>query len=83
MEFAEEGEDLGRENTFPCWLVQSSETPFRITLFLSLQRPSSPPHAEGTQLQAEVFKEKWLRFRDKPFPWHVRLLADAVFWMKE
>ena len=47
------------------------------------QQPSSQPQAEGSQLQAEVFKEKWLRFRDKPFPWHVRLLADAVFWMKE
>jgi molybdate transport system permease protein len=83
IEFAEAGEDLNGENTFPCWLVQSSETPFRITLFVSLQQPSSQPQAQGTQLQAEVPKEKWQRFRDKPFPWHVRLLGDAVFWMKE
>jgi molybdate transport system permease protein len=83
IEFAEAGEDLGGENTFPCWLVQSSETPFRITLFVSLQQPSSQPQAQGTQLQAEVPKEKWQRFRDKPVPWHVRLLGDAVFWMKE
>jgi molybdate transport system permease protein len=83
IEFAEAGENLGGENAFPCRLVQSSETPFRITLFLSLQQPSSQPRADGTQLQAEVSKEKWQRFRDKPFPWHVRLLAEAVFWMKE
>jgi len=83
IEFVEAAENLGGENTFPCWLVQSSETPFRITLFLSLQQLSSQPQAEGSQLQAEVFKEKWLRFRDKLFPWHARLLAGAVFWMKE
>jgi molybdate transport system permease protein len=29
------------ENVFPCWLVRSSETPFRITLFLSLREPGA------------------------------------------
>ena len=72
------------ENIFPCWLVRSSETPFRITLFLSLQEHSSQSALpESAQLQAEVYKEKWQRFRDKPFPWHVRLRADSLFWMKE
>jgi ABC-type sulfate/molybdate transport systems ATPase subunit len=72
------------ENIFPCWLVRSSETPFRVTLFLSLQENfSQSPQAESAQLQAEVYKEKWRRFRDKPFPWHVRLRADELFWMKE
>jgi molybdate transport system permease protein len=73
------------ENVFPCWLVRSSETPFRVTLFLSLQQQhaSKPRESEAAQLQAEVYKEKWQRFRDKPFPWHVRLRADSIFWMKE
>lgn len=72
------------ENIFPCWLVRSSETPFRVTLFLSLQEHSSQsPQPESAQFQAEVYKEKWRRFRDKPFPWHVRLRADSLFWMKE
>jgi molybdate transport system permease protein len=65
-----------RENVFPCWLVRSSETPFRITLFLHLH---APPDSSGAfHLQAEVFKEKWQRFRDKPFPWHVRLAREAL-----
>ena len=72
------------ENIFPCWLVRSSETPFRVTLFLSLQEHSSQsPQPESAQLQAEVYKEKWQRFRDKPLPWHVRLRTDSIFWMKE
>jgi molybdate transport system permease protein len=84
IEFVEANGAAGEENVFPCWLVRSSETPFRITLFLSLQQHSSQsPQPESAQLQAEVYKEKWQRFRDKPFPWHVRLRADSLFWMKE
>ena len=80
------------ENVFPCWLVRSSETPFRVTLFLSLREPgkggsigsgsasAEPAHFD---LQAEVFKEKWERFRNRPQPWHVRLSPSALFVMPE
>ncbi|HEY9877198.1 MAG TPA: molybdate ABC transporter permease subunit [Leptolyngbyaceae cyanobacterium] len=60
-----------RPNTFPCWLVSTSETPHRITLYLRLHNP-----AEGTSqynLQAEVFKEKWESLQAQPFPWYVQL----------
>jgi molybdate transport system permease protein len=84
IEFVEANGASSEENILPCWLVRSSETPFRVTLFLSLQQHASkPPLPEAAQLQAEVYKEKWQRFRDKPFPWHVRLRADSLFWMKE
>ncbi len=84
LEFVEANGPSIEENIFPCWLVRSSETPFRITLFLSLQEHSSQSALpESAQLQAEVYKEKWQRFRDKPFPWHVRLRTDSLFWMKE
>lgn len=71
----------GMDNVFPCWLLRSSETPFRITLFLHLHRP--PGESSEHHLQAEVFKEKWQRFRDRPFPWHVRLAPDSVFLLPE
>jgi len=69
----------GEENVFPCWLVRSSETPFRITLYLRLHKP--PDGAGGYDLEAEVFKEKWERFRDRPLPWHVRLAPERLFAM--
>jgi molybdate transport system permease protein len=69
------------ENVFPCWLVRSSETPFRITLYLRLHRP--PGETGEHQLQAEVFKEKWDRFRNSPFPWHVRLSSGSLFALPE
>ena len=69
------------ENTFPCWLVRSSETPFRITLYLRMHRPAGD--SADFHLQAEVFKEKWQRFRDRPLPWHVRLSPESLFVVPE
>ena len=69
------------ENVFPCWLDRSSETPFRITLHLRLHE--QPAGSAEHPLQAEVFKEKWERFRNLPQPWHVRLSADSLFLLPE
>jgi molybdate transport system ATP-binding protein/molybdate transport system permease protein len=69
------------ENVFPCRLSQSSETPFRITLFLTLD--SRADSANQEPLQAEVSKEKWQRFRDLPLPWQVRLAPESLFLMSE
>jgi ABC-type sulfate/molybdate transport systems ATPase subunit len=73
--------DAANENVFPCWLVRSAESPFRITLYLKLHQP--PGESVEYHLQAEVFKEKWQRFRDRPFPWHVRLSPDSLFLLPE
>jgi molybdate transport system permease protein len=73
--------DSSNENVFPCWLVRSSETPFRMTLYLRLNQ--SPTDSSDFHLQAEVFKEKWNAFRDRPQPWHVRLSAHSLFLMPE
>ena len=63
--------DSSQENTFPCWLVRTSETPHRMTLFLKLH--SAGKNSQDYHLQAEVFKEKWATMKDQPFPWYVRL----------
>ena len=69
------------ENIFPCRLTQSAETPFRVTLFLTLDSRKDSSNEEP--LQAEVFKEKWRRFQHAPFPWHVRLAPEFLFLMPE
>lgn len=63
--------DSSQENTFPCWVVRTSETPHRMTLFLKLH--SAGKNSQDYHLQAEVFKEKWATMKDQPFPWYVRL----------
>jgi len=70
-----------QENTFPCWLVQTSETPHRMTLYLKLH--SSPTTPQDYHLQAEVFKEKWAVLKDQPFPWHIRLDPLRLMLMKQ
>ncbi|HEY0704587.1 MAG TPA: sulfate/molybdate ABC transporter ATP-binding protein [Candidatus Acidoferrales bacterium] len=80
LDFVEAGATgAGQENVFPCRYTQSSETPFRVTLFLTLESRSDT--ANHGSLQAEVFKEKWQRFRDVPFPWHMRLAPEHLFLM--
>ncbi|MDM9383858.1 molybdate ABC transporter permease subunit [Chlorogloeopsis sp. ULAP01] len=70
-----------QENTFPCWLVRTSETPHRMTLFLKLH--SSPTSSHDYHLQAEVFKEKWATLKDQPLPWHVRLDPLRLMLMEQ
>jgi molybdate transport system permease protein len=82
IEFLETtSETTAEPNIFPCWIVRTSETPFRITLFLNLG-PSRAAAGEA-HLQAEVFKEKWERFRDRPQPWRMRLGPESLFAMPE
>ena len=82
VDFLEAGSgDATKANTFPCWLERASETPFRITLYLRLH--TAPGIDESAHhLQAEVFKEKWLRFKDRPQPWHVRLAPESILLMR-
>lgn len=79
IDFVEPDGGGAAENVFPCWVARTSESPFRITLFLSVDAAHGA--AGRYQLQAEVFKEKWLRFRERPFPWRVRLGAESLFLM--
>jgi molybdate transport system permease protein len=67
------------ENTFPAWVVRTSEAPFGVTVYLRLRAAS-----EGFQeydLQAEVSQNDWRRIQDRPQPWQVRLPAESVFVM--
>ncbi|XGV97969.1 MAG: molybdate ABC transporter permease subunit [Leptolyngbya sp. BL-A-14] len=58
-------------NTFPCWLVSTSETPHRMTVFLKFHTP--PTHPQDYHLQAEVFKEKWDTLKHNALPWLIQL----------
>ncbi len=76
VEFADEP---GGENVFPCTLVESTETPFRRTLYLRL--PSGK--GNGFHIQAEVLKDRWEQLRAHAEPWRVRLDPERLFVMAE
>ncbi|MGA7937418.1 MAG: molybdate ABC transporter permease subunit [Kovacikia sp.] len=59
------------DNTYPCWLAATSETPHRMTLFLKFN--AAPADSQDYHVQAEIFKERWHSIKDQPFPWNLRL----------
>jgi molybdate transport system permease protein len=58
-------------NTFPCWLVSTSEAPHEMTLYLRLH--TLPRPGELAHLQADVPKELWRALSAQPQPWEVKL----------
>jgi molybdate transport system permease protein len=84
LELTETGSASLVDNEFPCWLVRSSETPFRVTVYLSLREPGAAAGPGlSSDLQAELTKEKWRLIRDRPMPWHIRLPADSIFLLAD
>jgi len=67
------------ENSFPCWLAAAIETPFRVTLYLSLHAPSR--NSDDYHLQAEIFKDNWARLKSRPSPWRLQLEPERLFLM--
>ena len=63
--------------------IVGNALPHHAVLDVCNQPSAQSPQPVSANLQAEVFKEKWQRFRDRPFPWHVRLSPDSLFWMPE
>lgn len=70
-----------QENTFPCWLIETSETQHRMTVYLRLHQP--PRTATDTHhLQVEVYRQQWADLKDHPFPWHVKLEPLRLILMR-
>lgn len=68
------------DNTFAGWLVGTSETPHRMTVFLKFNGP--PAHPQDYHIQAELFKEKWEILRHRPFPWKVQLAPAQLLLLE-
>lgn len=82
VDFPDQPATLGSAaNIFDAWPVRTSETPFRVTLYLRLGQP--PNESPQYHLQAEVHKEKWRQVRDRPQPWRIRLSCDSLMLMDE
>lgn len=66
-----------QKNISCCWPVFTSETPFRVTVYLSLGKPQS--ETRNYHLQWEMSKEEWTHIKDKPLPWYIYLDPDKLF----
>jgi len=59
------------DNVFPCWLIETSEAPHEMTLYLRLHR--APRAGDPHHLQADLPKDAWRALSAKPQPWKIRL----------
>ncbi len=75
--FLESSSSSNLPNTLPCWLVRTTETPHRMTLYIKLNTP--PNHDWDYHLQVEVFKEKWSFIKQYSQPWQVYLDPVKLF----
>ncbi len=70
----------GIDNTFPCWLVSTSEAPHEMTLYLRLHAqplPGQLPH-----LQADVTKDVWRQLSAQPQPWSLTLDPERLLLLE-
>jgi molybdate transport system ATP-binding protein len=65
-----------RENVFRCWPSFINEAPFRMTVYLALER--KPANTEDYHLQWEITKEQWLTIKDQPLPWNICLKPEKL-----
>ncbi len=68
-------------NTFSAWVVWTSETPHRMTIYLKLGKP--PTDTDDYHIEAEVFKEKWERLKDRPMPWFIGLDTSRLLLLRQ
>jgi molybdate transport system permease protein len=70
----------GTENTFPCWLVTTSEAPHEMTLYLRLHSEPSP--GQAPHLQADISKDVWRDLSNQPQPWRISLDAARLLLLE-
>jgi molybdate transport system permease protein len=72
--------DAVGENTFPGWLIGTSEAPHEMTLYLRLHAPAQAN--EPAHLQVDLPKDAWRALRERPQPWLVRLDAARLLLLE-
>ncbi len=70
----------GTDNTFPCWLVSTSEAPHEMTLYLRLH--AQPVPGESPHLQADVTKDVWRQLSAQPQPWSLTLDPERLLLLE-
>ena len=64
-------QNVSGENIFLCWLVETSEAPHEMTLYLRLHYPPQP--GEPHHIQADIPKEQWHALSAQPQPWRIQM----------
>ncbi len=77
----EVGQDAAGENVFPCWLIEITESPFEITIYVRLHQ--KPKEGDHPHLEIDVSRAAWSQLASKPQPWYVYLPAERLLPLQE
>jgi len=69
------------ENVFACWLVETSEAPHEMTLYLRLH--GAPGPGEGPHLQADIPKEQWRALSNVAQPWQIQIVPERLLLLED
>jgi molybdate transport system permease protein len=69
------------ENVFPCWLMETSEAPHEMTLYLHLHHP--PQAGDTPHLQADIPKEHWRLLSSQPQPWLIQFEPSRLLLLDD
>jgi len=69
------------ENVFPCWLIETSEAPHEMTLYLRLHH--LPQLGDMAHLQADIPKEQWRTLRAQPQPWRIQIDPERLLLLED
>ena len=68
--------DEEKDNVLRCWLNYTSETPSRMTIYLSIENETF--EQVNYHIQWEITKQMWFDVKDKPQPWNLRFNPDDL-----
>lgn len=69
------------KNVFSCWLVEASEAPHEMTLYLRLHRKPEP--GEGPHIQADIPKEQWNELCGQAQPWKIQIVPERMLLLED
>ena len=69
------------ENIFPCWLVETSEAPHEMTLYLRLHNP--PQAGEPHHVQADIPKDQWRALSVQAQPWQIQIDPERILLLED
>lgn len=69
------------DNVFECWPTLTTETPFKVTIFLSIGK--KPASKDEYSLLWELSEESWQKLKNQPPPWHIFLCPKKLLALKQ
>lgn len=74
--YIQEKENDSNTNVFKCWLTTYNESPFKVTLYISICKKSTS--TDDYDLQWEISKEQWDDLKNREQPWEICLSPERL-----